>query len=414
MGRLLGDALSMPLRAAQKVASPGIAAAEAVAGRVPKKVLNLRMSAEDNPNHRVVYDFFSGIEPEIRHPGGSLPGANQWDKAPSAEHPNPVILVHGTGGGGQTNWGTYVPLLVGQGFSVFTLTYGAVPGSKWPMSAIGGMARIEDSAAEFGRFADKVLAATGAEKIDVVGHSQGTLVPDYWAKFLGGADKIDHYVSIAPLWEGTGAFARTHELFAFLNLRFGFDPSKVLPNYSAIQMMAGSELIKKLNSDGGPYVPGIRYTNISTTHDEFVRPYTSGQLPGPPGTTVTNIVVQDGCRADFSDHLAIAGSKRTAAIVLNALDDNAHHEVPCYVVPPFFGSGPIGRKGGAPALIEPFAVGVEASDGGNDQQDAVPRGADSVRKSAGGEASQVEPAIESDEDDPDEAREDRAPVRRPR
>ena len=67
-----------------------------------------------------------------------------------------------------------------------------------------------------------------------------------------------------------------------------------------------------------------------------------------------------------------------------------------------------------PALIEPFAVGVEASDGGNDQQDAVPRGADSVRKSAGGEASQVEPAIESDEDDPDEAREDRAPVRRPR
>ncbi|GAA1482824.1 hypothetical protein GCM10009624_32640 [Gordonia sinesedis] len=374
MGRILGDALTAPVRAARKVASPGISAAEAVAGRIPKKVLERRHTTDESSQHHVVYDFFSGIEPEIRHPGGSLPGANQWDKRPSPEHPTPVILVHGTGGGGQTNWGTYVPLLTGAGFSVFTLTYGAVPGTPWPLSAIGGMARMEDSAAEFGRFADKVLAATGADKIDVVGHSQGTLIPDYWAKFLGGRDKIRKYVSIAPLWEGTRAFARTHELFSFLNLRLGLDPSKVLPCYSAAQMVADSAFITKLNSDGGPYLPGIEYTNISTTHDEFVRPYTSGQLPGPPGTTVTNIVVQDGCRTDFSDHLAICGSKRAAALVLNALEDNAQHEVPCSVVPPFFGSGPIGRKGGAPALIEPFTVGATAhrdgatESGGNDRR----------------------------------------------
>ncbi|AZG43630.1 esterase/lipase family protein [Gordonia insulae] len=359
IGRILGDALTLPLRVGQKVAAPGIAVAEEVAHHVPQRVLDLHFGSDEVDHHQVVYDFFSGIEPEIRNPGGSLPGANRWDTPPGATHRYPVILVHGTGGGAQSNWGTYVPLLVGEGFSVFTLTYGAVAGAAWPMSALGGMNRIEDSAAEFGAFAQKVLDATGADKIDVVGHSQGTIVPDYWAKFLGGADKIRKYVSLAPLWQGTTAFSHTHEIFHFLNLRFGLDPSTLIPCYSALQMAAGSDFITTLNSDGGPYLPGIEYTNISTEHDEFVRPYTSGQLPGPPGTSVTNIVVQDGCRTDFSDHLAICGSKRAAALVLNALDDHADHVVPCDVVPPFFGSGPIGRVGGAPALIEPFAVGLD-------------------------------------------------------
>ena len=59
----------------------------------------------------VTYNFLSGIPGELTNPGGSLPGANDWNCKPSARHPNPVILVHGTGGSQQTNWGTYVPLL---------------------------------------------------------------------------------------------------------------------------------------------------------------------------------------------------------------------------------------------------------------------------------------------------------------
>ena len=51
-----------------------------------------------------------------------------------------------------------------------------------------------------------------------------------------------------------------------------------------------------------------------------------------------NIVVQDTCGQDFSDHLAIAGSRRAAYFALNALDPQHPRAVPCYVVPPFTGS----------------------------------------------------------------------------
>src|SRR5699024_915066 len=45
--------------------------------------------------------FFSGILPELTDPGGSLPGVNDWDCRPGPAHPEPVILIHGTGGGAQ-------------------------------------------------------------------------------------------------------------------------------------------------------------------------------------------------------------------------------------------------------------------------------------------------------------------------
>src|SRR5699024_2284338 len=103
------------------------------------------------------------------------------------------------------------------------------------------------------------------------------------------------------------------------------------------EMLGGSAFIDTLNSGGGPYLPGIEYTNISTEHDELVIPYTSGQLPGGPGTDVTNIVVQDGCPEDWSDHLSIAASKRGAAMVLNALETSEHTDVPCEFVAPIVG-----------------------------------------------------------------------------
>lgn len=281
------------------------------------------------------YNFFAGIPYELSHPGGSLPGSNNFSCKPTSEHPRPVVLVHGTGGAKTTNWGAYVAMLANRGYCVYALTYGAIGGLPWPATAVGGMGPIEASAAQLGRFIDRIRGATGAKTVDIVGHSQGTFMPSYYIKKLGGADTITNYVSLAPLWNGTGGSMVAPISEAIGRLGAG---DHWLPICTACgQMSPGSATMKVIWSGGSPYVKGINYTNISTRYDELVMPYTSGQQPGRPGESVRNIVVQDTCASDYSDHLAIAGSKRAAFFVLNALDPQHPVKVPCMVVPPFTG-----------------------------------------------------------------------------
>jgi triacylglycerol esterase/lipase EstA (alpha/beta hydrolase family) len=283
----------------------------------------------------VDYNFFSGIPGELAHPGGSLPGSNDWNCKPSPQHPEPVVLVHGTGGGAQTNWGVYAPLLANNGYCVFALTYGEIPWAPWPISALGGFGSIENSAVELGAFVDRVRASTGAAKVDIVGHSQGTLMPTYWIKFLGGEDKVDKYISLAPMWNGTDV-AAAGELTAY-SKALGIDQlqQQTIGAMCAacLQLAKGSDLMKKLQSNG-LYEPEITYTNIMTRFDELIVPYTSGELRAE---NATNIVVQDGCSQDYSEHLAIAGSRRAAQFVLNALDPAHPQPVGCGFVPPFTG-----------------------------------------------------------------------------
>lgn len=282
----------------------------------------------------VEYNFLSGIPAELTHPGGSLPGSNDSNCKPTAAHPNPVILVHGTGGAQQTNWGTYAPLLANEGYCVFAPTYGTLANLPWPVTAVGGFNSIERSAGELAVFVDRVLAATGASKVDIVGHSQGTLMPTYYVKHLGGAGKVDKYVSLAPLWNGTNAGAGA-EITSYLR-RLGITGLDALLDPlcgACTEMVTGSPFITELQA-GGMAVSGITYTNIMTRYDELVVPYTSGILVAPNST---NVVVQDGCAQDYSEHAGIAGSRRAATYVLNALDPVHPRPVPCEFAPPFTG-----------------------------------------------------------------------------
>jgi triacylglycerol lipase len=310
-----------PIRRLVLAVTFAVAAAAAVPG-----------PASAAPALPVTYDFFAGIGPELLNRGGSLPGSNDFSCRPGTAHPEPVILVHGTGGSQQTNWGTYVPLLKNEGYCVFALTYGALPG-PWPLSAIGGMGPMRESARQFGAFAERVMAATGAARVDVVGHSQGTLIPALWAKTPGGAGKIGRYVSLAALWEGSSPagvgsmldLARQRGLLA-----------GPLPVCAACgELGPDSPIIRGLRA-GGLYDPDIAYTNIATIHDEAVVPYTSGLVPGGPN--VRNIVVQDGCPQDLTEHAGLAGSRRAATFVLNALDPQHPRPPVCERAAPFTGS----------------------------------------------------------------------------
>jgi triacylglycerol lipase len=262
-------------------------------------------------------------------PEADAPGTNDWTCRPTAAHPRPVVLVHGTAGNRSTNWQTYGPLLRNNGYCVFALTYGAIPGSAYPVNALGGMTSMRTSAAELGAFVDRVLATTGAAQVDLVGHSQGTLMPNYWLKFLDGSGKVGSYVSLAPLWHGTGL----GDVKPLLAAAFGDAVTdQPVPFCAACGEMSSSSAFIAQMRAGGVAVPGVRYVNIMTRYDELVQPYTSGREAG-----MTNIVVQDACPLDFAEHFEIAADRNATLHVLNALDPAHPRPVGCVVVLPFVG-----------------------------------------------------------------------------
>ncbi len=81
------------------------------------------------------------------------------------------MLVHGTFGNMTDSWQALSPLLANSGYCVFALDYGGPAGSP-----IQGTGAIEASATQLGAFVGRVLAATGATKVDIVGHSQGGMM----------------------------------------------------------------------------------------------------------------------------------------------------------------------------------------------------------------------------------------------
>jgi len=155
------------------------------------------------------------------------------------------------------------------------------------------------------------------------------------AKYLGGAQYIDKYVSLAPLWHATtgGGLTELEKLGAvkgFPNIGTLLTDA-VAPSIN--EMTGGSAFMTKLQAGGTTKVPGITYTNITTKYDELVTPYTSGFEAGE-----TNLRVQDYCALDFTEHFEIVGDPVAAALVLNALDPAHPRPVPCRLVLPFIGT----------------------------------------------------------------------------
>lgn len=280
-------------------------------------------------DYPVSYNFLSSAVLAGTKVDADPPGANDFSCRPTSRHPRPVVLVHGTAGNKNTNWQTYAPLLANNGYCVFALTYGVTAGTPKGPDQLGGMDKMETSAGQLRAFVNKVRAATGARQVDILGHSQGTLMPTYYLKFLGGAPYVHSYVSLAPLWHGTSLGAPA-QLSQTMNV-FGPQSTDTPVCAACSQMSTGSAFLQKVRS-GGVAVRGISYTNIVTKYDELVSPYTSGIETG-----MRNIVVQSNCATDYTEHFEIAADPVAAGYVLNALDPAHPRPVPCATVLPFEG-----------------------------------------------------------------------------
>ncbi|MFL6111501.1 MAG: esterase/lipase family protein [Catenulispora sp.] len=237
-------------------------------------------------------------------------GIDDFSCRPSTAHPRPLVLLHGTFLNPTEQWPVGGPYFAARGYCVFELDYGQYD----DIPLLHGLAPIEDSARQLAAYVAGVLAATGADQVDIVGHSQGGgALPRYYLKFLGGAAKVHTLVGIAPTNHGgtaSGLFTLAQQVPGGTEVLGTACPS-------CVEQLVGSDFNKTLDA-GGDTVPGVRYTTIVTRLDEVMTPYTNQFLVGPE---VRNVVVQDLCPLDVSEHVLLGTADGVALHeAANALD----------------------------------------------------------------------------------------------
>jgi triacylglycerol esterase/lipase EstA (alpha/beta hydrolase family) len=269
------------------------------------------------------------------HPDAAPPGADDWNCKPTREHPRPVVLLHGTYANAYFNWSSLAPWLKQQGYCVFAPNYGGAPGNP-----IKATAHVPDSARQIATYVDRVLKSTGARQVDLVGHSQGGgLTPRWYLRFAGGTDpahpkrnKVHSLIGLAPSNHGTTVMG-VGTLVSRLGLT---QPAALVLGQAAADQLVGSEVNKTLDRDGDTQ-PGVAYTTIVTKLDEVVTPYTHQFLTAGPGATVKNILIQNVCPQDLSEHLSLANDANVFQLVRNALDPAHAQPVQCGLSLPVLG-----------------------------------------------------------------------------
>ncbi|HEY6798403.1 MAG TPA: alpha/beta fold hydrolase [Kineosporiaceae bacterium] len=287
------------------------------------------------PSLPVSYRWPKGFIPNVIQPDVPPPGAITVDAAghlARCAHPGrlPVILVHGTWENQHDNWVAGAPLLFNAGFCVYSFNYGGPPGA--PFAATRS---IPASAAELGIFIDKVRAVTGSNQVDILGHSQGGSMPRYYVKFLPqawtgrsfgqGVPKIRHLIALSPSNHGTtlDGLVKLGQLTGTIGAVNTF----VLPQ-AAIDQEIGSGVTLKMNTcpGGRPNADvcagdKVNYTNIETVGDEVITPFRHAFLAANPAakSRVVNILLQDTCPIDASEHLTTPYDSFAYGFVLKGL-----------------------------------------------------------------------------------------------
>ena len=212
----------------------------------------------------------------------------------------PVLLVHGTGTSGDEQWPwNYGILLPQRGFDVCWVTY--------PDRGLGDL----QVSAEYVAYAIVALQQQTGRRVDVMGHSQGGLLPRWAVKFWPSARAaVDDVVLVAPPSHGT-------------SVANGSSGSPVPMPAAFFQMRQGSQFIAALNA--GDETPGddVDWSVLYTDFDELVQPVSplptaalDWQREGP---NVRNVRVQDVCPGRFVEHLTIGTTDRLSQeLVLDA------------------------------------------------------------------------------------------------
>jgi triacylglycerol esterase/lipase EstA (alpha/beta hydrolase family) len=253
-------------------------------------------------------------------------GFDNWSCKPSAAHPDPLVLLHGLGGNGPGNYSYLGPFLAAKGYCAFTLTYGQAT----PAIPVGGTVSIAQSSAEIQAFVQRVRGATGAAKVDLVGHSEGAFQSIYGPKVRGYAGQVGKVVALAPPTHGT-TFAGLVSVGDYLGL--GPLVDQVLQQFgcpACSELIVRGAVVQQVTQ--GPIAqPGVKYTVIASRLDALVTPHETSFIREPG---VRNEYVQDTCPLDPVGHVGLAFDPTVAQLVANALDPAHARPVLCAFGPP--------------------------------------------------------------------------------
>lgn len=264
----------------------------------------------------VVPNIVAGIADAVPNPAAPPPGADVTS-CHSAAHPIPVVLVNGTFANAMDDFGALAPTLANAGYCVYTFSYGA-PSSQ----LIQSIGAVPASAQTLASEVQQVLGATGASQVDLIGHSQGGLLAEYYAKVLGGARYIHDLIGLSPTTHGT-------TLDGLTNLASFFPGASQLIGGACpacADQEAGSAVIQQL--DNGPIAQaGVKYTIIETLDETVVTPVGSSFIHE---SGVSNEYVQSSCPFDPVDHADLSYDPVVFQLVFNALDPATAQSPDCW------------------------------------------------------------------------------------
>ncbi|AKK01981.1 esterase/lipase family protein [Corynebacterium epidermidicanis] len=251
-------------------------------------------------------------------------GINDSNCVPTGDVKEPVILIHGTSDNA-SNWGDVAPVLKRAGMCVWAFDYGAdditlqnmIPSLK----AIGD---LDVSAREVADQVTYVREVTGAEKVNLVGHSQGGMHTKTYEQLYGEPGTVARVVAIGGNYHGTTLGGMATALLPLIKGAPGL--ASFLASTAGIQQVLGSEFMTRLNEHPDT-VAGVQYTSIYSPADTTVTPNSASQLTAVPGADVVNVDLGATCAAtprhDRLPHDATAISEIVWGLTRAAGDDNA-------------------------------------------------------------------------------------------
>lgn len=205
----------------------------------------------------------------LARPAGffKLPGA-------AKKGPRPIIVLHGYA----MNRANYLPLA----YRMAKAGLGPIFGFEyWTLGRIAAGAR------QLGWFIDEVRAATGAEQVDIIGHSMGGVVGRYYVTFAGGDGVVANLITLGSPHAGT-------------------DVSAIGIGHPTRELLLGSKLVQRLAAAPPPV--HTRVTVIWSKGDALVPGAFQRALPG------AEVIMYEDL-----GHVALLGSRRVAAAVIERL-----------------------------------------------------------------------------------------------